>query len=126
MRRGGSWNGLSKFRKEEVDDDGRKLFFLGSAAAGSCLGHDAIHRTEHSLERVARGLGRGWRSKSTRGGRVRNRATMSLCCLVSVLWHARIQGSSISGTETPDSRMTIAVDGFALDCWTRPRIVLLD
>lgn len=84
---------------------GESFFSLGSAAAGSCLGHDAIHRTEHSLERVARGLGRGWSGKIPGGG------VCEYSDDVSVLWRAR-KGSSISGTETQDSRMTIVVDGF--------------
>lgn len=62
---------------------GESFFSLGSAAAGSCLGHDAIHRTEHSLERVARGLQRVEMERD-KGGRGVCWETMSfqvsLCC----------------------------------------------
>ena len=62
---------------------GESFFSLGSAAAGSCLGHDAIHRTEHSLERVARGLERVEMERD-KGGRGRvlgdNVFPVSLCC----------------------------------------------
>lgn len=84
---------------------GESFFSLGSAAAGSCLGHDAIHRTEHSLERVARGLERVEMERD-KGGRGRVLGD-NVFPGVSVLWRT-CKGSSISGTETPDSRVTMA------------------
>lgn len=51
---------------------GESFFFaFGSAAAGSHLGHDAIHRTQHTALAESRGDlldDEEWRNLSTRGG----------------------------------------------------------